>query len=141
MGAAAAAREMLSGMSPARSLCGHDVAESTPRACVRAIGNRKTSPSGPSHTMAVSTLGADGLDALTQRLLQQEQALEELREWKVSFQGEVEGFLVDHRVSRSLAGLEQRSRSPQVARNASTQQVHCGRRAYSMDSIRITGWN
>lgn len=130
--AAAAAREMLSGMSPARSLCGHDAAESTPRARVRAIGSRETAPSAP---------GADGLDALTRRLLQQEQALEELREWKVSFQGEIEGFLVDHRVSRSLAGLEQRSRSPQVRRNASTQQVHCGRRSYSMDSIRITGWN
>lgn len=161
---AVAAREMLSGMSPARSLPAPDAADLAPQG---RLGNRETAlgtppPSVPPRLPALGSAsvaygssacepsgtaiaahsgGADSLDEITQRLHEQEQLVEELRQWKMSLQGEVEGFLVEHRVSRSLAGLERRSRSPQAVRNASTQEVHCGRRSYSMDSIRITGWN
>jgi len=39
--------------------------------------------------------------------------MEDLRQLHQALHAEVEGFLLERRVSRSLAGLEQRGRSPQ----------------------------
>jgi len=144
---AAAAREMLTGMSPSSGR-GPRASDGTPpstigRPPLRSPLNLETlDERSPAHERAsASTRETGDIDTLTQRLHQQERAVEEIRQLQMSLQGEVDGFLVEHRVSHSLAGLERRSRSPQVFRTASAQELHSGRRAYSMDSIRITGWN
>merc|ERR1711972_100427 len=79
------------------------------------------------------------IEAVTQRLLEQEQAMEDLRQLHVALQGEVEGFLLERKVTRSLAGLERRGRNPHSLTIA--REIMGTRRACSLDGIRITNWN
>lgn len=144
LAAASAARDMLNGMSPgsrSRGMNDGNLLDLTPNSRLRhretALGtppssSRPSRPPNPAlsspHILERGRSSAmgnkpDELELVTQRLHQQERAFEELRQLQMSLQGELEGFLVEHRVSHSLAGLERRSRSPQAFRVASMPQA------------------
>jgi len=140
--AAAAAREMITAMSPgSRGPIGTPPSTGRPPRSANFVLGATMAERSPHREQVGSVTGTENLDLITQRLHQQERAVEELRQLQASLRGEVDGFLVEHRVSRSLAGLERRSRSPQAFRVANVQEPQGGRRSYSLEPIRITGWN
>jgi len=143
LAASIAAREMLTGHSPCRVRREPAIGDSwsSPQ-----VGRPPRSQRRPSLTLEERISSQDQASSVAmarnvgytnasvdERLQEHDQAVQDLREMHLALQGEVEGFLLERRVTRSLAGLERRGRSPQ-----SLAFAQCGgRRACSLDSIRL----